>query len=156
MSNFYELSAQSIDGNLVPLSQYRGKVSLVVNVASQCGFTSQYTGLEQLHRHYRDRGLVVLGFPSNDFGAQEPGSESQIKQFCTSRYDVTFDLFAKIKVKGTEKAEVYRYLTETIQQEVQWNFNKFLVDKEGNVVKYYPSTVAPDSGKLIQDIEALL
>ncbi|NJK33797.1 MAG: glutathione peroxidase [Oscillatoriales cyanobacterium SM2_2_1] len=156
MSNFYDLSAQTIDGQMVPLSQYKGKVALVVNVASQCGFTPQYKGLEELYRQYRDRGLVILGFPSNDFGAQEPGTAEQIKQFCTSRYDVDFDLFAKIKVKGTEKAEVYRYLTETLKQEVQWNFNKFLVDREGNVTKYYPSTVAPNNSKLIQDLEAML
>ncbi|MCS6958858.1 MAG: glutathione peroxidase [Pseudanabaenaceae cyanobacterium SKYGB_i_bin29] len=156
MPTLHEYTVTNIDGQPVNLSQYAGKVCLVVNVASQCGYTPQYKGLEELYQKYKDRGFVILGFPSNDFGAQEPGTEEQIKEFTKSRYGVTFDLFSKVKVKGPDKVPVYQCLTSETNKEVQWNFNKYLVDKQGKVVKYYPSSVAPDNPELIKDIEALL
>jgi glutathione peroxidase len=156
MTTLYDFKLKNIDGQPIELSQYKGKVCLIVNVASQCGYTKQYKGLEELSRTYKDRGVVVLGFPSNDFGAQEPGSDAEIMTFCSTRYDVTFDMFSKVPVKGNEKVDLYKYLTETTNNEVQWNFNKFLVDKEGKVVKYFGSSVAPDSVELTQAIEALL
>ncbi len=155
MTTLFDFSVKNIDGQEIKLSDYQGKVALIVNVASQCGYTPQYKGLEALYKTYKDQGFVVLGFPSNDFGAQEPGSEEQIKQFCGLKYDVTFDMFSKVKVKGAAKVDIYKYLTEATKAEVQWNFNKFLVDKSGNVVKYYASGVSPDSPELKKDIEAL-
>lgn len=156
MTSLHEFSVKNIDGKEIKLSDYQGKVALIVNVASQCGYTPQYKGLEALYKTYKDQGLVILGFPSNDFGAQEPGTEEQIKQFCGLKYDVTFDMFSKVKVKGNDKVDVYKYLTEGTKAEVQWNFNKFLVDKSGKVVKYYASSVSPESPELKKDIEALL
>jgi glutathione peroxidase len=156
MSTLYDFKITNIDGQPVDLAQYKGKVALVVNVASKCGYTKQYKGLESLYREYKDRGFEILGFPSNDFGAQEPGSEAEIKSFCSLTYDVSFDLFSKVKVKGGEIVDIYKYLTDTTGNQVQWNFNKFLVDKEGAVVKYYPSSVAPEDAGLRKDIEALL
>ncbi len=156
MSTLYDFKITNIDGQPVDLAQYKGKVALVVNVASKCGYTKQYKGLESLYREYKDKGFEILGFPSNDFGAQEPGSEAEIKSFCSLTYDVSFDLFSKVKVKGNEIVDIYKYLTDTTGNQVQWNFNKFLVDKEGKVVKYYPSSVAPEDAGLRKDIEALL
>jgi len=156
MSTLYDFKITNIDGQPVDLAQYKGKVALVVNVASKCGYTKQYKGLESLYREYKDKGFEILGFPSNDFGAQEPGSEAEIKSFCSLTYDVSFDLFSKVKVKGNEIVDIYKYLTDTTGSQVQWNFNKFLVDKEGKVVKYYPSSVAPEDAGLRKDIEALL
>ncbi|MFN5748893.1 MAG: glutathione peroxidase [Pseudanabaena sp.] len=156
MSPLYDFKITNIDGQLVDLAQYKGKVALVVNVASKCGYTKQYKGLEALYREYKDKGFEILGFPSNDFGAQEPGTETEIKSFCSLTYDVTFDLFSKVKVKGADITDAYKYLTETTGSQVQWNFNKFLVDKEGKVVKYYPSSIAPEDAGLRKDIEALL
>jgi glutathione peroxidase len=156
MSTLHDFTIKNIDGLPTSLAQYKGKVCLIVNVASKCGYTPQYKGLEALYRNYKDQGFEILGFPSNDFGAQEPGSESQIKEFCSLKYEVTFDMFTKVSVKGTNKVDIYKYLTETTGNEVQWNFNKFLVDKEGKVVKYFASNVAPDSSEMKQAIEALL
>jgi glutathione peroxidase len=156
MQTLHDFKAKNITGQEIDLSQYKGKVCLVVNVASRCGYTPQYKGLESLYQNYKDRGLVVLGFPSNDFGAQEPGTEAEIQNFCTTNYGVSFDMFSKVKVKGADQVDVYQYLTNTTGNQVQWNFNKFLVDKEGKVVKYYPSSTAPDSPELKKDIEALL
>ncbi|MFM7888652.1 MAG: glutathione peroxidase [Pseudanabaena sp.] len=156
MSTLYDFKITNIDGQPVDLAKYKGKVTLVVNVASKCGYTKQYKGLEALYREYKDKGFEILGFPSNDFGAQEPGTEAEIKSFCSLTYDVTFDMFSKVKVKGADMAAAYKYLTETTGSQVQWNFNKFLVDKEGKVVKYYPSSVAPEDAGLRKDIEALL
>jgi glutathione peroxidase len=156
MSILYDFKITNIDGQTVDLAQYKGKVALVVNVASKCGYTKQYKGLESLYREYKDKGFEILGFPSNDFGAQEPGTEAEIKSFCSLTYDVTFDMFSKVKVRGSSIADTYQYLTETTGSQVQWNFNKFLVDKEGKVVKYYPSSVAPEDAGLRKDIEALL
>ncbi len=156
MSTFYDLKTTNIDGQPVDLAQYEGKVALVVNVASKCGYTKQYKGLESLYREYKDKGFEILGFPSNDFGAQEPAPEAEIKSFCSLTYDVTFDMFSKVKVSGAGMTDAYKYLTETTGSQVGWNFNKFLVNKEGKVVKYYPSSVAPESADLRKDIEALL
>lgn len=156
MQTLHELTIKNIDGQAIDLSKYQGKVCLVVNVASQCGYTNQYKGLEALYQTYKGKGLEILGFPSNDFGAQEPGTEAEIKQFCSTKYDVSFDMFSKVKVSGADKVDVYKYLTETTGSEVQWNFNKFLIDKGGKVVKYYASSVAPDSPELKKDIDALL
>ena len=156
MSTLYDFKITNIDGQPVDLAQYKGKVALVVNVASKCGYTKQYKGLESLYREYKDKGFEILGFPSNDFGAQEPGTEAEIKSFCSLTYDVTFDMFSKVKVKGADMVDVYKYLTDTTANQVQWNFNKFLVDKEGKVVKYYASSVAPEDAGLRKDIEALL
>ena len=154
--NVYDFSAKSIKGVNIPLSKFKGKVLLIVNTATHCGYTKQYKGLESLYREYKDKGFEILGFPSNDFGAQEPGTEAEIKSFCSLTYDVTFDMFSKAKVSGSGIADTYKYLTETTGNQVQWNFNKFLVDKEGKVVKYYPSSVAPEDTGLRKDIEALL
>jgi glutathione peroxidase len=156
MSTLYDFKLTNIDGQPVDLAQYKGKVALVVNVASKCGYTKQYKGLESLYREYKDKGFEILGFPSNDFGAQEPGTEAEIKSFCSLTYDVTFDMFSKVKVSGSDMTDAYKYLTETTGSQVKWNFNKFLVDKEGKVVKYYPSSVAPEDAELRKDIDALL
>ncbi len=156
MTTLHEFSVKNIDGKEIKLSDYQGKVVLIVNVASQCGYTPQYKGLEALYQTYKDRGFEILGFPSNDFGAQEPGTETEIKQFCDLKYNVSFNMFSKVKVKGSGKVELYKYLTEATKAEVQWNFNKFLVDKSGNVVKYYASGVSPESPELRKEIESLL
>jgi glutathione peroxidase len=141
------------------LAQYKGKVLLIVNVASKCGYTPQYTGLEALYRKYKDQGLVVVGFPSNDFKEQEPGTEQEIVQFCKTKYDVTFPLYAKVKVKGADKAALYRYLTEgdhAGKAEVGWNFNKYLVGRDGKVIAHYDSKVKPDDAALTAEIEKQL
>ena len=156
MSTLYDFKITNIDGQPVDLAQYKGKVALVVNVASRCGYTKQYKGLESLYREYKDKGFEILGFPSNDFGAQEPGTETEIKSFSSLTYDVTFDMFSKVQVKGSGIVDVYKYLTDNTGNQVEWNFNKFLVDKEGKVVKYYPSNIAPEDAGLRKDIEALL
>lgn len=157
---FYAQQAVDIDGKKVPLSSYMGKVALVVNTASQCGFTPQYEGLEALYQKYKDRGFVVLGFPSNDFGSQEPGSNAEIKTFCEKTYRTTFPLFAKDKVTGSEKQPLYKFLTETSAkgavEEVSWNFEKFLIDPKGNVVGRFKSRVKPSDDLLQKQIEALL
>ena len=149
---------KAIDGTSVDLASYRGKVVLVVNVASRCGYTRQYAGLQALYDAYKDRGLVVLGFPANDFGAQEPGSDADIREFCSTRYGVTFPMFSKITVKGPGKAALYRALTESAEPpgEVSWNFEKFLIGKDGMVVGRYKSGVAPDDPGLASAIEAAL
>jgi len=156
MSTLYDFKITNIDGQPVDLAQYKGKVALVVNVASRCGYTKQYKGLESLYREYKDKGFEILGFPSNDFGAQEPGTETEIKSFGSLTYDVTFDMFSKVQVKGSGIVDVYKYLTDNTGNQVEWNFNKFLVDKEGKAVKYYPSNIAPEDAGLRKDIEALL
>src|ERR1019366_3146657 len=116
-----------------PLSAYQGKVVLIVNVASRCGFTPQYAGLEALYEKYKDRGFVILGFPANNFGGQEPGTNEEIKTFCSTKYNVTFPMYSKISVKGDDMAPLYQFLTDATGSEIQWNFTKFLVDKDGKV-----------------------
>ena len=155
----HALSARTIDGVEQSLATYAGKTLLVVNVASQCGFTPQYTGLEALWQQYRDRGLVILGFPCNQFGHQEPGTEADIKDFCATRYAVTFPLFAKIDVNGPEAHPIYAFLKSAApgvvgSEAIKWNFTKFLVDKTGQVLKRYGSVDTPE--KIAHDIEAAL
>jgi glutathione peroxidase len=149
---------KGIDGKPVDLAAYKGKVVLVVNVASRCGYTGQYAGLQKLYDSQKDKGLVILGFPANDFGAQEPGSDAQIAEFCSAKYGVTFPMFAKITVKGPDKAPLYKSLTEAADPkgEVSWNFEKFLIGKDGAVIGRFKSGVAPDDAKLVQAIEAAL
>lgn len=150
---------RDIDSKETTLQPYTGKVLLIVNVASECGYTPQYAGLEALWRKYRDRGLVVLGFPCNDFGEQEPGSNADIKKFCTSRYEVTFPMFEKIHVKGAEQHPLYGALTGTaagFPGEVQWNFGKFLVSRDGKLLARYDSDTEPESATLADAIEKAL
>ncbi|MBI5862230.1 MAG: glutathione peroxidase [Rhodocyclales bacterium] len=155
----YTFSAPLLDGSEQSLADYRGKVLLIVNVASQCGFTPQYAGLEQLWRDYRARGLVVLGFPCNQFGAQEPGDAAAIGQFCHTTYNVTFPLFARIEVNGANAHPLYRYLKHAApgllgSEAIKWNFTKFLADSEGRVLRRYASATKPE--ELRADIERLL
>ena len=156
-SSVYDFTLPSIDGQDAPLSQFKGKVLLLVNVASQCGYTPQYAGLESLYEKYKDQGLVVIGFPANNFGAQEPGTNADIKAFCTRKYKVTFPMYAKVSVKGEDKTPLYRYLTEEANSatngEIGWNFTKFLVDRNGNVVARFESKVKPDDAGLVQAVE---
>lgn len=147
-----------IDGSACDLSQYKGKVVLIVNVASRCGYTGQYAGLQKLYDSYKDKGLVVLGFPANEFGAQEPGSDAEIAQFCSSKYGVTFPMFSKIVVKGSGIAPLYKTLTETASPagDVKWNFEKFLIGRDGAIIGRYTSGVGPDDATLKAAIEAAL
>jgi glutathione peroxidase len=149
---------KSIDGEDVDLGSYEGKVVLVVNVASRCGATPQYNGLQDLYEKYKDKGFVVLGFPANDLGRQEPGSDAEIKEFCTTKYDVTFPMFSKITVKGADKPKLYQVLTETADPagEIGWNFEKFLIGKDGTVVGRFKTRVSPDDPDLVAAIEAAL
>jgi glutathione peroxidase len=153
-----DIAVKTIDGVDKKLADYAGKVLLIVNVASQCGYTPQYSGLEALNQKYGSQGLAVLGFPCNDFGAQEPGSNQQIVQFCETKYGVTFDLFDKVHAKGGDKHPLYQTLTTAVEPkgDVAWNFEKFLVNKQGEVVARYKSGVAPNDSQLISDIEAEL
>jgi glutathione peroxidase len=153
--SLHDISATTIDGETQSLADYKGKVLLVVNTASQCGSTPQYAGLEGLWRHYRDRGLVVLGFPSNDFGGQEPGSEAEIKTFCSSIFKVSFPLFSKVHVRGDEQSPVYRFLTADYG-EPKWNFHKYLVGRDGKVIKAFPTAIVPEDPSLRAAVEAAL
>jgi glutathione peroxidase len=157
----YDFSAKTIDGQPKPLSTYKGKVALIVNVASECGLTPQYTGLEQLHETYAAKGLAILGFPANEFGAQEPGTEDQIKDFCRTQYGVKFDMFAKVKVKGPGIDPLFDYLTNKdtnpkFAGDIKWNFNKFLVSKGGEVLARFEPKVEPTSAEVKQAIEKAL
>ena len=157
--NVFDFSANSIDGTLVDLSRYRGKVLLIVNTASACGFTPQYKGLEQLYRDYHERGLEVLGFPCNQFRQQEPGSEAEIGAFCEKNFGVSFPLFAKIDVNGDQAHPLYRHLKQEAPgvlgtRSVKWNFTKFLVGRDGRVVKRYAPTTKPED--IAGDIARLL
>jgi len=159
--SIYDFQVEDIDGRLVSLEQYRGKVLLIVNVASRCGFTYQYEGLEALYRQYADRGLVLLGFPANDFLRQEPGSNQQIKEFCTLNYGVTFPMFAKIHVKGRDIHPLYRYLTEPgtdprFAGRITWNFNKFLVGRDGALLARFQSKEEPQSEAVRKAVEEAL
>jgi len=158
MTTVHDFSATSIDGMERQLVDFKGKVVLVVNTASQCGFTGQYKGLEELYRTYADRGLVVLGFPCDQFGHQEPGDEEEIATFCERNFGVTFPLFAKVDVNGKEAHPLYQWLRSEkggmVGSKIRWNFTKFLIDPEGNVVQRYGSTTTPD--QISDDIEALL
>lgn len=159
MASVHDFTAQSIDGKPQRLSDYKGKVLLVVNVASKCGFTPQYRGLEALWRKYEDKGLVILGFPCDQFGHQEPGDEAEIQSFCSMTYDVSFPMFAKIEVNGPGAHPLYQHLKAEAPgllgtEGVKWNFTKFLVDRSGKVVKRYAPTDKPEA--IEPDIVALL
>ena len=159
MASIHDLSARTIDGAEQPLAAYRGKTLLIVNVASKCGFTPQYQGLEALHRKLRPRGLVVLGFPCDQFGHQEPGDEAEIKKFCALNYEVSFPLFAKVEVNGPNAHPLYRELKHAAPgllgtEAIKWNFTKFLVDRDGAVVRRYAPTDKPAS--IEHDVAALL
>jgi glutathione peroxidase len=157
--NVYQFEAQTLRGDAVPLAQYRGKVLLIVNTASECGFTPQYKGLQALYASRAERGLVVLGFPSNQFGGQEPGSAEQIRTFCDDRFGVTFPMFAKIDVKGPDAHPLYRWLTSEKPgilgtEAIKWNFTKFLLRRDGTVFKRYGSVTKPED--IEADIDKLL
>ncbi len=157
----YQFEAKTIDGTTKKLADYEGKVALIVNVASQCGMTPQYAGLEQLHETYAGRGLAVLGFPANEFGAQEPGTNEEIQSFCSTRFGVKFDMFAKVKVKGPGIDPLFAFLTspETdpkFSGDIKWNFNKFLVGKHGEVLARFEPKVDPTSPEVKSAIEAAL
>lgn len=159
MASIYDFSARDIDGNERSLGEYRGKTLLIVNVASKCGFTPQYTGLEALWRAERDKGLVVLGFPCDQFGHQEPGDEAEIRNFCSTSYDVSFPLFAKIDVNGDNAHPLYKWLKSEGKgilgsESIKWNFTKFLVDRDGQVVKRYAPTDTPE--KIGKELKAQL
>lgn len=159
MAGIYDFKAARIDGEPVTLEQYRGKLLLIVNTASACGFTPQFGGLEELHRNYADRGLVVLGFPCNQFGAQDPGSNQEIGAFCQKNYGVSFPMMAKVDVNGEHAHPLYRWLTAEApgllgSKAIKWNFTKFLVGRDGQVLRRYAPQDAP--AKLAKDIEAAL
>ena len=159
MTTVYDFTTRTIDGVEQSLSAWEGKWLLIVNVASKCGFTPQYAGLEALYRTYADRGLVVLGFPCDQFGHQEPGDEAEIRQFCTLHHDVTFPLFAKIEVNGPNAHPLYAYLKSSAKgvlgtEAIKWNFTKFLVDRTGQVIRRYAPTDTPESLK--KDLEGLV
>ena len=159
-AGIYTFTLNSIDGKPAPLADYKGKVVLVVNVASQCGYTPQYSALESTYEKYKDKGFVILGFPANNFGAQEPGTNEEIKTFCTRKYSVTFPIYSKISVKGADQSPLYTFLTKDtgpgIAGEIKWNFTKFLVDRNGNVVQRFEPAVTPDSNEVISAIEKQL
>lgn len=154
-----DFQAKRLAGPVEPLSQFSGQVLLVVNTASRCGYTGQYDGLQTLYDTYRERGFAVLGFPSNDFGRQEPGTDVQIGDFCRSNYGVGFPMFSKVRVGGPDAHPVYAYLTslpEPIGGPVRWNFQKYLVDRSGTVIASFPSAVEPEDPRLVGEIERLL
>ena len=160
-SSFHNLAADDISGKPVLFNQYKSRVLLVVNTASQCGYTPQYKGLEETYRKYKDKGFLVLGFPSNDFGGQEPGSNAEVKKFCEFKFKVTFPMFAKVNVTSMPRSPVYEFLTvqnpntET-RKTPEWNFWKYLIDKQGKVAKVFPSSTEPDAKELTSAIEKLL
>jgi glutathione peroxidase len=159
MSTVYDFSARTIDGRQQSLADFKGKILLVVNVASECGFTPQYAGLEALHREHRGKGFAVLGFPCNQFGAQEPGDEAQIKQFCDTRFQVSFPMFAKIDVNGPDTHPLYAFLKSAEPgllgtEAIKWNFTKFLVSRDGHVLKRYAPATKPEA--IDADVRAVL
>lgn len=155
---FHDFTVMDIDGHVVPLSNYKGRVALVVNTASRCGYTPQLGGLQRVYEKYSSSGFVVLGFPSNDFGGQDPGTNEEIKAFCSGNYDVSFPMFAKSVVTGSEKSELYAFLTSSSKpaREVGWNFEKFLISSNGAVLARFPSRAEPESQAVIESIEAAL
>ena len=155
-SNVHDIAVKDIDGKEAALKAYAGKVLLIVNVASECGYTGQYAGLQALHEKMAEKGVAVLGFPCNDFGGQEPGSEAAIKTFCTENFKVTFPMFSKVTIKGDAKHPLYAALQSAVGGEVGWNFEKFLVGKDGKVLKRFGSDVEPESPELLAAIEAAL
>ena len=161
MSSIYDIETKLLEGDPVALSEYKGKALLIVNVASRCGFTPQYTGLQALYDEYRDRGFEILGFPCNQFLAQEPGTEEEIREFCSSVYSVTFPIFRKVEVNGENRHPLYEILTQSDDTDgnsgdVQWNFEKFLVSPEGDVVGRFRTSITPEDPKLVGAIEERL
>jgi glutathione peroxidase len=157
----YDFTLNTIDGQPAPLSAYKGKIVLLVNVASKCGYTPQYTALESIYEKYKDRGFVIVGIPANNFGAQEPGTNQEIKTFCSSKYHVTFPMMAKVSVKGSDITPLYQYLTDKNAHpqtggEIGWNFTKFLVGPDGKVIARFDSKVTPDSPEVTSAIEKAL
>ena len=156
----FDFTLPSLEGNATPLSTYKGKVILLVNVASRCGFTPQYSALESIYEKYKDQGFVILGFPANNFGSQEPGTNAEIRNFCSTKYNVTFPMFSKVSVKGDDTTPLYKFLTEkanpSVAGEIKWNFTKFLVDRQGHVVARFEPPVTPDSLQVVSEIEKLL
>lgn len=157
----YDFTMKDIDGKDVKLSAYKGKVVLLVNTASKCGYTPQYEGLEKIYEKYKDRGFVILGFPANNFGGQEPGTNAEIKEFCTLKYKTSFPMFAKISVKGEDQHPLYKYLTSaetdpTFAGDIKWNFNKFLVDQNGTIIARFDSKDAPESDAVTKAVETAL
>ena len=160
-ANIYDFTLPSIDGKPMPLADFRGKVVLVVNVASRCGFTPQYSALESLYEKYKDQGFVIVGFPANNFGSQEPGTNEEIKTFCSRKYNVTFPMMSKVSVLGEDKSPLYRYLTDKdsdpkFSGDIKWNFTKFLFDRNGNPVARFEPAVKPDSPEVQAAIESTL
>jgi glutathione peroxidase len=156
-----DFKVDSIDGKPVDLAKYKGDVVLIVNVASQCGLTKQYTQLEEVYTKYKDKGFKVLGFPANEFGSQEPGTNDEIKEFCTSKFNVDFPMFAKVVVKGDKKCPLYQFLTSEETNpgksgDIKWNFEKFLVGRDGKVIKRFAPPVKPDAPEVVEAIEAEL
>lgn len=156
-TSIYNFNLMDIDGNEVSLEQYKGKVLMIVNVASKCGYTPQYEGLQQIYETYKDDGFVVLGFPANNFKGQEPGSNEEIKQFCTLEYGVEFPMFSKVSVKGEDQAELFKYLTSQpnpdFEGDIEWNFEKFLIGKDGLLKRRFRSAVKPESEEITESIE---
>ena len=157
--DLYDIKLKDIDGKDATLAPYKGKVLLIVNVASHCGFTPQYKALEAVYQKYKDQGLVVLGFPCNQFGGQEPGTDAEIKEFCTSKYSVTFPMFDKIEVNGKNRHPLYVELAgagSPFPGNIKWNFTKFLIGRDGTILQRYPSGTRPDSTEMTQAIEKAL
>jgi glutathione peroxidase len=160
-SSLYDFTMPTLNGSPTPLAGFKGKVVLVVNVASQCGYTPQYEDLQALYVKYKDQGFVIAGFPANNFGGQEPGTNEEIGAFCKSKYGVTFPMFSKISVKGADKAPLYQFLTDKSANpktggEIQWNFTKFLVDRNGKVIQRFEPAVEPQSKELVSAVESTL
>ncbi len=161
MSTIFDFSVDTIDGKSVSLSEYKGSVVMIVNVASKCGFTPQYEGLQELYEQYKERGFTILGFPANNFMWQEPGSDEEIKSFCKINYGVTFPMFSKISVKGKDIHPLYEFLTSTetnpdYSGKITWNFNKFLIGRDGSIINRFDSKVEPKSDEVIKAIEEAL
>jgi glutathione peroxidase len=158
--SIFDYKMKDIDGKEVSLDKYKGKVILVVNVASKCGYTPQYEGLQKLYETYKDDGLVILGFPANNFNGQEPGSDEEIKQFCTLNYGVEFPMFSKVSVKGEDQAELFSFLTQAqnpdFTGEIKWNFEKFLINKEGDLIRRFRSNVEPESDEIVSAVTEAL
>jgi glutathione peroxidase len=160
-SSVYDFTLPALNGTPAPLAGFKGKVVLMVNVASQCGYTPQYEGLQALYTRYKGQGFVIAGFPANNFGGQEPGTNEEIGAFCKSKYGVTFPMFSKISVKGSDKAPLYKFLTDKSANpktggEIQWNFTKFLVDRDGKVIQRFEPEIEPQSRELVSAVESAL
>ncbi|TWU20204.1 Hydroperoxy fatty acid reductase gpx1 [Novipirellula galeiformis] len=156
-----DFKVKNIDGETVDLEDYEGNVVLIVNTASECGLTPQYAGLQELYKKYEEKGFVVLGFPCNQFGSQEPGSEADIKSFCSTKYNVTFPMFSKVDVNGKDATAIYKYMTSKDVKpagkgKVSWNFEKFLIDRDGNLINRFSPRTAPDDAELVKAIESQL